>query len=284
MSLDTQTACTGVDMEDKAGTQYWDHVWAGKGLPSPVRLGKLTWRNRYELAYHNVFKDLFSSNVVSGRRLLEAGAARSKWLPYFAEQYGLDVVGIDYSTTGCEQARQLLDRAGVSGEVVDADFDNPPPALLGAFDYVVSFGVVEHFTDTVQIVDSLAKFLAPGGTMLTTIPNLTGVAGPVQRQVCRDIYDVHVPLDARQLKVAHSQAGLDVVSCKYLMSGGFTNVNPSCHESSRFYPAVLAAWAAASLPFFCIDKLHISLPPTKLLSPYIICIAKKSGSTFPSTE
>lgn len=229
------------------------------------------------MAFHNLFREVFSDGPVAGKQLLEAGAARSKWLPYFAEQYGLKVSGIDYSAVGCEQAKQLLDRAGVTGNIVEADFDSPPEELISAFDFVVSFGVVEHFTDTAEIVRSLAKFLAPGGVMITSIPNFTGVAGPVQKKVCRSIYDVHVPLDADQLGRAHLDAGLEVLSCDYLMSGGFTNVNTSCHESSRYYLAVLAAWVAASLPFFLVDKLRIPLPPSQLLSPYIVCIARNRG-------
>ena len=131
---------------DRAGQEYWDALWEGETLPAPVDPRDKTLGNYVFRKYHELFTRVLprGQNV----RLLEVGCARSRWLPYFAAEHGYEVTGLDYSTTGCEQARQILAAAGVEGRIVEGDLFSPPEDLLEAFDVVVSFGLVEHFDDT----------------------------------------------------------------------------------------------------------------------------------------
>ena len=84
------------------------------------------------------------AEVPPGSRLLEIGAARSRWLPYFAQHFGLQVTGLDYSQDGCEQARAILARSNRSGDIVCADLFAPPPRLLRRFDVVWAAGGTPH--------------------------------------------------------------------------------------------------------------------------------------------
>jgi cyclopropane fatty-acyl-phospholipid synthase-like methyltransferase len=104
----------------------------------------------------------------------------------------------------------MLRRAGYGGEqVLCTNFFDVPPQLLERFDFVVSFGVAEHFRPTVDFVRCAARYLRAGGTMITTIPNLRGTLfGFLQRHLARSIYDKHVPLNLAQLVEAHQEAGL----------------------------------------------------------------------------
>lgn len=56
-------------------------------------------------------------------------------------------------------------------------FFSPPASMLGKFDVVVTFGVVEHFIDTRACLDAMSQFLKPGGLLVTSIPNLAGWIG-----------------------------------------------------------------------------------------------------------
>ena len=115
-------------------------------LPAPVDPRDKTLSNYVARKFHELFTRVLprGHNV----RLLEVGCARSRWLPYFAAEHGYEVTGLDYSTMGCEQARQILAAAGVEGRIVEGDLFSPPEDLLEAFDVVISFGLVEHFDDT----------------------------------------------------------------------------------------------------------------------------------------
>lgn len=262
------------DPIDKAGRSYWDQVWQGQHLPGAVNPRSKTRHNHAERGFHDIFGQAFSGEDRRGQELLEIGAARSAWLPYFAKEFGFRVSGIDYSDIGCEQARAILRNENVNGRVVYSDFTAPPEDMISAFDVVISFGVIEHFEDTATCVERLARFLKPGGLMISVIPNLTGNVGWIQKRMCRSIYDVHVLLDRRALRVAHQRAGLNVLSSRYFQNG-FSSLNLSCRSESWLYPVISRLPTALSMPFWMLDRIKASVRANRLTSPYIICLAQK---------
>jgi SAM-dependent methyltransferase len=152
-----------------------------------------------------------------GQRLVELGCARSAWLPYFAREFSCEIAGLDYSPLGADQTVTRLKASGIPGEVRCGDLFDPPADWIGAFDIVSWFGVVEHFDDTASAVRAAARLLKPGGLMITEIPNMSGLIGWMQRTLNKAVYDIHVPLTARQLAAHHRSAGLDVVSAEYIV-------------------------------------------------------------------
>ena len=252
-----------------ADEAYWSANWArDRSLPQPVDPSRADPVDR---AWHRFFARAFAG-LPAGSRLLEIGAGRSRWLPYFARQFGFWVTGLDYSQEGCEQARAILDRAGEAGEVVCADLFAPPADMLGRFDLVVSFGVVEHFADTAGGVAACARLLAPGGHMITTVPNMRGAPGALQRLLDPAIYRIHVTLRPRDLRAAHASAGLDVLECGYLMPANLrvVVVNPK----RRGRRPLRRALAAATNLIWAADRVGLHLPPNRLTSPYIACVAR----------
>ncbi|WP_436620554.1 class I SAM-dependent methyltransferase [Sorangium sp. So ce136] len=45
----------------------------------------------------------------------------------------------------------------------------PPERFVGAIDAVVSLGVVEHFEDTAGCLRACARYLRPGGRIITEV-------------------------------------------------------------------------------------------------------------------
>src|SRR5215831_112159 len=204
----------GAHEEDaRASKEYWNSLWHERQLPPAIAVGDQSLRNHINLKFHAFFRKTFDSGkrLSNELRLAELGCARSVWLPYFSKEFGFQVAGVDYSSTGCDQARAILAREGVDGQVMLADIFSPPQSLLGCFDYVVSFGLVEHFQATDECLRSCAAFLKPGGKMFTLIPNMNGMTGWLQKVLEREVYDVHVPLDVEMLVNAHETAGLRVL-------------------------------------------------------------------------
>ena len=212
---------------DRAGTGYWDAVWDTDDASSPIDPSDRSLNNYPVRRFHDHFRRLFAGRDTRGMSLLEIGCARSQWLPYFAREFGFRITGLDYSERGCEQERRILARAGLDGEVVQCDLFDPPAALRGKFDVVVSFGVVEHFTDTTGVVRAMASYLEPGGLLFVNMPNMTGAVGAVQKVISRSVYAVHVPIGARALAQAFRDAGCQEVACRHFMSTSFGVVNPS---------------------------------------------------------
>src|SRR5215207_3239913 len=98
---------------DKAGKAYWDDVWADDVLPLPVDPSKTHIDNYVNVRFHEFFAQTFSRIDPRGKLLLEVGCANSSWLPYFSQQFGFKIHGLDYSEIGCEQSRNILSNAGI---------------------------------------------------------------------------------------------------------------------------------------------------------------------------
>lgn len=261
---------------DQAGKEFWDSAWSKFELPPPIEPRAAGFWHRLDRAYHQFFQQAFAGRETRNAPLLEIGCARSVWLPYFAREFGFEVHGLDYSELGCDGARAVLASAGVQGEVHLADLFAPPASLRRRFDVVVSFGVMEHFTDTRGAIAAAAEFLRPGGIVCTLVPNMSGLMGTIQRRVNRPAYDIHVPLTREQLRAAHAGAGLEVLSCDYLL---FSNLNVLNiwnvrDESPRLWRFANRAFSAIDRVLALVERaLPAGLRTNPFTSPYVACVA-----------
>lgn len=265
---------------DKAGQKYWDDSWASSALPHPVDPADpslLNWVNR---RFHQFFSSLFDRSRGSSMTLLELGCATSAWLPYFAKEYGFSVCGLDYSPVGSQLAREVLRAAGVEAQVVCADLFSPPQQMLGTFDVVVSFGVAEHFEDTASFLAAAASYLKPGGMLITSIPNMTGLVGSLQKTINKPVYDIHQLIDVPTFKEAHARAGLSVSECDYFIFTNFGVSNlmgVSTRTPGGFLKQVaLGILARASMLMWRIEDRLGPFGANRITSPYINCVARKS--------
>ncbi|MGI9488809.1 MAG: class I SAM-dependent methyltransferase [Geminicoccaceae bacterium] len=254
---------------------YWSSLWQHDvPLPKPVDPSDKRPANTVVLTWDKFFRKALK-DVGPGASFLEIGCAQSRWLPYFHNELGFDVAGLDYSEVGCVKARRMLEAAGVSGEVHHADMFKAPAMLQGKFDVVASFGVIEHFKDTAECLEVCASFLKPGGILLTTIPNMRGSIGWLQQNLDETTYDIHVPLGPDDLATAHAEASLDLKHCDYLMSANWGVVAlPRMRGLPRRALKVMLKGATRLVWQF--ERLGVSLPSNRLTSPYIACVGVRT--------
>jgi cyclopropane fatty-acyl-phospholipid synthase-like methyltransferase len=200
---------------DKAGENYWEEVWKASNLQPAIIPESKSINNYFNHIAHNYFKEQLGNLATQDKKILEVGCGNSVWLPYFAKEFGMNITGLDYSEHGCAQERKILEREGITGEIICSDFFSPPENLIGSFDFVVSFGVIEHFTDTTGAIKQLSKFLKKGGLLITFVPNLTGLYGFLQKRFNRPVFDIHYPMDKEQLKSFTEKAGLQLINIQY---------------------------------------------------------------------
>ncbi len=269
-----------MDVRDKAGKRYWDEWWSNKEHP-PQRFDPFSPRRRdwVNMRFHRYFIRALEGIATEGKSFLEIGCGASFWLPYFAKQFGFEVTGIDYSNVGCAQAEKTLEREGVKGRIVQTDMFAPPEDLEESFDLVFSWGVIEHFEDTVGCLGAVAGFLKPGGLALTVIPNMAGLMGRLQRIVNEAVYLTHVPLDKRRLEEAHRDAGMDVMSCEYLvfLHLGVVNTEASNTKTASASDGASAKETIAAFLRF-VEPVLDALPANGTTSPYIVCRATKPAA------
>ncbi len=264
---------------DKAGEEYWTNFWKVSELPEPFRINRNDINTYPNKVLDNLFKEIFSGEVTSGKKLLEVGCGNSVFLSYFAKEYGFEIYGLDYSTYGCEQTKKVLLRDGVTGKIIEGDAFNPPEELLNCFDYVCSFGVVEHFADTASTLKSFSKFLKPGGILITSIPNLAGFTGFLQKLLNKPVYDIHVPLDKNDLEQAIEKSGLQIQVSKYFLFISFAVTLTGIHgEKIPFYAIkkiTLMFFRYFSKIIWVIESFFGTLPAGRFLSGGVITSARK---------
>ena len=251
--------------------EHWDTIYRSARNPylGPRRTDFIRRR------YIALFDSLLPRG--EGKRLLEIGAALSRYMVLFRERYGFEVHGLDYSPEGCERTLQGLAEAefDIGGTMHCRDLFGDLSDLEGRFDVVTSFGVIEHFEDPVPVLGILGSLLRPGGMMLTSIPNTPGLVFSLYRWLDRSIYDMHVRITDEDLARFHGEAGLEVKHCGYL--GSFNpGVLTSARKSRRrsFVLRVGGYIRRMAWPVFTKFKWF---PESGALSPYIVCLAEKPG-------
>jgi SAM-dependent methyltransferase len=130
----------------------------------------------------------------AGRRVLEIGVGSGILVPSltagFPEYLGTDLLlapGIESLVSpGCRASFQV------------ADLLDPNSIQAGAFDVVVCLSVLEHIADPEAAARSLARALAPGGTLVTGYPMVNRFMAACFRSLgFGRIEDHHVTTPAR---------------------------------------------------------------------------------------
>ncbi len=258
---------------DKATEAYWNSIWARSDVrrSAPHAKGLEEFQARI---FYDFFRQLFGPMDARGKKLLEVGCARSFFLPYLAKEYGFEVSGLDYSPLGCELEREILQELQVSGEIFCANLFSPPQELPGKFDVVMSFGVVEHFTDTADVLGAIARFLKPGGLMLTSIPNLAGIIGAAQKRLSASVYDKHVPLNREALRKAHEDCGLQVLDSTYYgpLDFGICVLDSQPSAGAANLLKILRYGSAA---WMLLESKLGRFPANRLTASFIFCTARR---------
>jgi 2-polyprenyl-3-methyl-5-hydroxy-6-metoxy-1,4-benzoquinol methylase len=152
---------------------FWQQYWDSKNLVKKI-------------SKRHFFKPLFDTHFshLKDRTLIEIGGFPGTYAIYLAKFYGLKTTLLDY-VEDKKLLREMLEANKVNGEKVTSlktDFLRYTPT--SKYDAVVSFGFVEHFDDTNEIITRHVALCKKGGTILIAIPNFLGLNGKIQQ-----IYD-----------------------------------------------------------------------------------------------
>ena len=110
--------------------------------------------------------------------------------------------------------------------------------------------------------------------MITTVPNLDGLVGLAQRALASDIFGKHVVIKSDFFRQAHENAGLSVSRCSYLLFTNFGVVNLGV-DAPLPKKVSLSALKAATGLVWALEFMVGALPPNRVSSPYLLCVARK---------
>lgn len=229
------------------------------------------WKSKKDLIFKikkdYVFGDLLkkAADDIKAKTAVELGGFPGYYSIYFKKHLNLDTTLFDYFISE-DMIKELLranDLEANDIQIIEADLFNYQPEKQ--YDIVSSFGLIEHFSDTRDIIARHIRFLKPGGRLFITLPNFRGVNGWVQKTFDLENYKKHniMCMDTDLLAGIASELGLKDVSAYY--SGGFSlwlENNKRHSVITRTFLKML--WYAGKIPTKLLGF------ESMLLSPYII--------------
>lgn len=112
----------------------------------------------------------FAGKKLEKKSVLEIGFAPGTVLAFLRKKYLCEVTGVDYSPVGVEKAKKLFSALCLTGDLRYEDiFKSTLPD--DSFDFVCSFGVIEHFDDPLPILKKHVELCKKGGRIMISIPN-----------------------------------------------------------------------------------------------------------------
>ena len=118
--------------------------------------------------YENPRPELVALVPARARVVVDVGCGQGALGGAIRRERGAWVLGLEYVPEAAEVARRRLDRV----ERVDLDAIEELPVAIGAVDAFVCGDVLEHLRDPERLLRLLRRYLAPGGVIVASIPNV----------------------------------------------------------------------------------------------------------------
>lgn len=260
-----------------SGRDHWSSKWG------EMELGKLEFDFRSPefrdidtlLKRHLPSDDTF--------RFLEVGCCPGEYLWYFHERFGYQPTGLEYLEEGCVETRNRFSKQNLEAEIIHGDlFEYAPDEDQELWDVVASFGLVEHFEDIQPCLERHIDLVKPGGYLVLSIPNHSGLNGSILKAIDRDVYDIHNHMNLSDLLEGLKKTRrVEILKAGYLGRIGFWNTDIytlAARRSRAFYLAVRA-------PLKCIELMGRFIPNSGYFSPNITVVARRhscdAGFTVP---
>ena len=267
-----------IKQEERASSvEDWEEYYGSRGDAMFNSVNINDFRNLpHKILIDKVDEFINRGESSRNKSVIEIGAGDSDLLIDICQRFmPKEVYGLDYLESACERLEKKSKQAGANVKTVCADIFNPPNELLKRFDFVMSYGVVEHFHDLPNVLKSIGKFSKDDGYVLTLIPNNKNtIYGYLMRQWNMEVYNSHVMYDKHDLETAHKEANLEIVWCDYLVSSNFGMLSWCFKDKSNG----ISFWLykqltrVSKLIWFIETKTKL-FKPSRFFSPYIVCVS-----------
>src|SRR5688572_15608058 len=197
-----------------------------------------------------------------GRRLLDVGAADGL-LSRALTDAGWRVTGLEADPALAEAGRAYCER------MVVADLDRDIPDLDAPFDAIVYGDVLEHLIDPLRTVHGLNRWLAPGGRVVISVPNVAHLLIRLSLLVGRFDYFDRGILDRTHLRFFTERS-----LRRLLVSAGLVLVRRTA-TAAPLYQVVPAAWHGRVLSTVHEVSAACSRAFPRLLGYQLVVVAER---------
>ena len=164
--------------------EFWNNYWRNIQLPNTVNPGFT-----FDRCLSEKLKKRIQETGIKGS-VLEIGAAPGKWLAYLFEIGEFKPSGLDYSSAGVDAMKENFKMLNITpDDFYIGDFFQIEPKKK--YDVVMSFGFIEHFENTDNVIEKHLQWLKPGGVLVLGVPNFNSIHGLLQYFLKRSILRVH---------------------------------------------------------------------------------------------
>ncbi|TAE37099.1 MAG: class I SAM-dependent methyltransferase [Sphingobacteriales bacterium] len=239
---------------------FWKNFWEAKQ--------NLVFKIKPDYTFHQLIGPLIKQQSI--KSAIELGGFPGYYSVFLRKYFDIDVTLFDYYIHPqiIENLLFFNDLAPSDIAIIEADLFTYQPQKT--YDMVCSFGLIEHFNNTENIIAKHLNYLSPGGTLLITLPNFKGINGWIQKTFDRYNYDKHFIscMDLDILSTTAQKLGLHHVQTFY--NGGFSTwIENKEHKPIFIRVVVKFIWLVGKI----VSKIIRS--ESKLMSPYIVLIAQK---------
>lgn len=152
--------------------------------------------------------------IKNSSSVLELGGACSSYLCSLAKYKNANASVIDYSQVGLSKTKKLFELNGCEVDIFNGDLSNHDFGNK-KFDYIVHWGLIEHFKNPIDIFTLSANLLDSSGATIFTMPNMEAYGVNLWKKYDTDDYNTHIFHSDEFIHQLASASGLKVHSIYY---------------------------------------------------------------------
>jgi SAM-dependent methyltransferase len=185
-------------------SSFWNSEW------KKVKLGNnILNESSYYFGKRGVFTKIISSKADLGKvsTVLEIGGGGQNFrLLALVKWFGFKVTALDYSPVALDLVKSLFDVNNQNANFVECDFMEF--TTEDKFDLVVHWGVLEHFTDPLALIEKSSQLLLPGGQLVFTMPNMESLGSLAWKKWAPNNWSKHFYHSNNSIFEAMAKCGL----------------------------------------------------------------------------
>lgn len=217
-----------------------------------------------------MFADIFKKYLPTSPKLqcIEIGAIPGNFLVYFHKQFKYKITGIDFADNS-HIFHETMKKNGIKEYTfIKDDFLNHK--FSTRYDVVASFGFIEHFDNTREILSKHVDLVEPGGYLILTLPNFRFLQYFYHSYFDKPNLEIH-NLDA--MRFGYMKRLLRRLRMKKIYAGYYGNLSVWRQETEL----ELKKLRQINHLHRFVVKYGDRFPTTRIYSPYIVFIYKKPG-------
>lgn len=155
-----------------------------------------------ETDFQKRFNDLFTSQEVEGKSVLDLGCGNGRYAEFFCKKNAKRVVGTDLNDSMIELLKKRKQEKDLKQlEVVKSDMNNMD-VKESEFDFIFSHFSLVHAKDIEKVISDLKKALSVGGKILIATSIISSLREGVIKELPREPVPVIINMNNQQVKVS----------------------------------------------------------------------------------